>query len=389
MSEKVRNIWKKIKKIPKQRLIRIGIISVLIIVLMLLIIIASESKKEHDRKESIKEETEKYEIAFENERYTCEEGKEIDVMLKPKKREFPNDIYVVSSDTSIATVDNNADLKCDNCKKVTIKCQKKGNIELKAIANEEILSTTSLEIKEEVIKAAFEKNAYSCLLGESFETTIKMAKGDSIKSIKASGYGLIILDTETSPPTCENCKKIEVVCEYGSSFLGLYDPQKVGLAPYSSIRAETENGEIATAAISFDVKTSLEAVKDMSSTLDMDVILGYYVCPSLSDGCSCKVGDKIPVGINSNNLKERKLSANIISWGSKDSKIAKIEKVDYTPPSHKSNNPSAEELAYVHIPPSNAPVQYFLITCLSPGSTHVYAESENHFYGSRSIIVYE
>ena len=373
MSEKVKNIWKKIKKIPKQRLIRIGIVFVLIIVLMILIIIASESKKEHDRKVSIKEETEKYEIAFENESYTCEEGKEIEVKIKSEKSEFPNDVYVVSSDASIAVVDNNTDFECDNCKKVAVECKKSGNTELKAVHNSETIDTTKLEVSEKEEIIAFEQNSYNCPKGERTEIVVKVTEGmpaSIIKSITAEG---MIIENISLSETCSNCKIIKVLCRGKLSDW----TQSVG-----SISAETENGKKASAVVTFGKHVGYSIIPLTTENRWRNIYDPIYHILPIGSAYTCKKGEVFWVHFTHDKpecmtSKFSDKCPKLVSWKSENSTIAEISKETW-------DNDIVGGYMRVGLPANGVNVR---VTCNNPGETALCIIDENGYHEWIDLIV--
>ena len=313
------NNKKKKKNNTFSRIIKLIVILILVSILIYLLRIASTTEKPK----------EKIEVAFENASYSCDAGGEIDIKINAVRNTFPDGVNIFSSDTNLALVNNNNGMNCDNCKRVSVICKSAGNVELKAVYNNETLATANLVVNPKKETLAFENGTYSCLAGEIFETTVKITEGMSSSLISAysTSNSLVakIDDNITSPATCDNCKKVRVLCmRYGNA----------------ELKAETVNGTKASAFLTVERGQGLLRFAN-------------------SGGYICKKGQKINSAIIiSNNTSLTKVDSN-------NSSIVTVE-------SYQGVRPD-----YVNI----------VINCINTGTTTIFAEDINGFHQATSVVV--
>lgn len=212
------------KKLKIIMIVAIVIVALIIEVIAIYYLFPVDEKKESNTDNQ---------VSFDNSSYSCEVGNEIEVTVKVTDEDISKDISVVSNDISIATVDNKS-LKCDNCKKVIVKCADVGNVKLKAMYNNKELATSSVSVTKKEVAIAFDQKFYKCRRGEVIETTIKVGEGRTASSIKqlstfddyvysfqnpssnsAKSTSINIVDIDenvSSPATCNDCKKIRIKC---------------------------------------------------------------------------------------------------------------------------------------------------------------------------------
>ena len=245
---------------------KIQTIIIIVLLVIAIIIVGIIIKTSLSKTTETIDKVETYDVSFEKNQYTCEVGKEIEVVVTPNGKNFSNDIVILSSDNSVATIDNNS-LACNNCKKVKIECKNSGTVELKAMYDNKILATSGVSIEKTTDRFSFEQNSYSCRRGEVIEVNIKAGEGRTVDSIKravipASGSikesivdfknpanntekelspTVEIDDKVSSAETCANCKKIRVKCFY------IRDSENP-----VELKAETTDGQVATTRVYYD-----------------------------------------------------------------------------------------------------------------------------------------
>lgn len=190
-------------------------------------------------------------IKYEQEQYTCSEGRVIDTMIRAGSNVasvIPSVAGFSSSNTNVASVENGTSdgmvTNCIDCRAVHIVCKKAGSVTLTATSSTGASTTSKLTVKEaDKGTIYFDQPSYTCKVGKKVDVMIKTSVSDptqppaSISSISSSNTAVATLENGTSSglvTNCIDCRAAHITCK------------KVGT---STLKAISSTGAIGTATV--------------------------------------------------------------------------------------------------------------------------------------------
>ena len=169
--------------------------------------------------------TDKGTISFDQNKYECFVGDEIDTVISASFVQSINAQSHVktytSSNTKIATIKKHPTIsvRCIGCVAVSIKCVAEGKTTLKATSDTGATASANITVKKVPAGSInFSKSSYECSLGEKFTTDITVYsnssynKPDGLKSYKSNDTSIVALEASNSQPRCIGCMSIDVKC---------------------------------------------------------------------------------------------------------------------------------------------------------------------------------
>ena len=189
-------------------------------------------------------------IQYDQESYSCSEGKVIDAMIRTGSNVasvIPSVTGFSSNNTNIATIENGtstgAVTNCIDCRAVHITCKKAGTVTLTATSSTGATTTATVTVKEaDKGTISFDKASYTCKVGKVIDTMIRTSvSGDqmpsAVSSFSSSNTAVAIIENGTSGgavTNCIDCRAVHITCK------------KVGT---STLKATSSTGATGTATV--------------------------------------------------------------------------------------------------------------------------------------------
>ena len=250
-------------------------------------------------------------IAFDKESYTCKPGESFETMIRTSNAS--GSISTVKSYSSsykdIASIDENTSVQtnCTDCKLVRIVCHKKGGVILSAESSTGAKTTSKLTVESESVGTiAFDKESYSCNVGETFETLIRTSNSDgkssTVKSYSTSDKSIATIDDQvTSQVKCTNCRNVRVVCKKKGS-VTLNAESSTGAKATTKLVVSEEVGTISFEKDSYTCnagETFETLITTKSTTGVPPLIKSYYT----SDSTIATIDDQVTTQVRCINCR--------------------------------------------------------------------------------------
>lgn len=233
-------------------------------------------------------------IDFTESELSCYVGESFELKFNFTPTNAVGSISVTSSNESFVTI-NTSD-KSINKAKLTVKCNSVGSSNIKIYSSNGVTANVKIKVlaKENTVafksSIAFDKNSYSCNIGETITTTIKALNTygtASVKSYNSENNDIANISVDSSSSSCTNCVKVKIKCNAAGN---------------TNLIAKSSDGGTTNALIQ---------VNDIGS-INFD-----------RNSYSCKVGEKITTLLKTSNTGVPSL---ISSFDSSDVSIATIAK---------------------------------------------------------------
>lgn len=151
-------------------------------------------------------------IAFDKTEYSCNIGDTIITNIRAQNTYGTAKVNsYTSNNSSVASISldmNNA--TCTNCTQVKIKCNAKGTTQITSSSNDGITVTVNVTVNE-AGKVSFDKDTYSCKVGEKVTALITTTNG-SLSSYSSLDTTVAKLTKSEIQPKCINCTAVDISC---------------------------------------------------------------------------------------------------------------------------------------------------------------------------------